>query len=270
MATTRKPAGSPSKLDRERGAVMLVVMLILLTATAMGGVALQATQHEVRAAGYNRLAVQTQYVAEAAMSTTLAWIDATSLNGSFYQNQLRVWGTGTHPTPEMWRFGEPEISTTNRAWANRTQWEQQIAYFEPAGGQSGVGTAPLTVPGGAVQGGNFATDAIGTFGPKSAYTPGAERTDIAPATMVDYVVDLYDCQQLPVTASAGSQVNQGGNALQQVQFYCVITARGRSYSAGASTQTWTLPGTTNTYQPSRFQSTHDCRGTVITPPIMIP
>ncbi len=240
---------------------MLLVMLILLTATAMAGIALQSTQHEVRAAGYNRMSIQTQYIAEAALSTTLSWIDATAANSSFYTTQLKSSLPPQHVLPRMSFFGEPEISTTNPAWANRTQWEQQSAYLP-------YGMAPLTVANGAT--GGTLLDTLGTLGPRSGYVPGAERPGLLASVMVDYVVDIYDCQPLPVSASAGSQINQSGsNMPRQAQFYCVVTARGRSYVPGAATKTWTLANGLS-YTASRFMAAHDARGTVITPPMLIP
>jgi hypothetical protein len=246
---------------------MLVVMLILLTATAMAAISLQATQSELRAAGANRVALQTQYVAEAAMSTSLSWIDSTSVAGTFYTVQLKGQNALPNP-PDMALFGEPPIGT-NRAWANRTRWEQQRELIDYV-------TAPLTAPGGLVKrptAGTQIADPIGTFGPRAAYVPGQQReTAMGPDQIVDYVVDLYDCQQLPVTASAGSQVNQTGSGVpQQFQFYCVVTARGRSYLNGAATKVWDLDAAnTRHYTASRFTAAHDARGTVVTPAILAP
>jgi hypothetical protein len=124
--------------------------------------------------------------------------------------------------------------------------------------------------------GTLGADPLGTFGPSSAFVPGAEHPALPPppAGLVDYVVDLYDCQQLPVTASPGSQVNQtGSSGLTQAQFYCVVTSRGRAYVPSAdtdsATKTWSLSGG-RTYTPSRFMAAHDARGTIVTPPILIP
>jgi len=208
--------------------------------------------------------VQTQYAAEAALSTTLAWVDGTSLSGTFYSSQLKTWADAA-AAPTMRFFGEPEIAVGNRAWANRTRWEQQRLFLPT------YETAPLTVAGGVVASPSTAqpVDEIGSFGPRTAYLPGFQSTaQTAAPLMVDYVVDMYDCQQLPVTATPGSQINQTGSGVpQQLQFYCVITARGRSYLPGAATKVWTLAGA-NTYAASRFSAAHDARGSLITPPIL--
>jgi hypothetical protein len=252
------------RVRQREGAVMLVVMLVLLTATTMGVIALQSTQHELRAAGYNRLALQTHYVAEAALVTTLAWVDATSATGAFLNTHLDAW-RDANVAPEMRLFGEPEVNTNNLAWANRTMWEQQRLLLP-----DGVGRPPLTLPG--FTNVALGTDVVGTLGPRSASRPGVEPLAAQPPTDdIDYVVDLYDCQQLPVTASPGSQVNQGGSSvLQQAQFYCVVTARGRTYvDTGGITKEWDLDAT-RAYQASRFMTAHDARGTIITPPIIIP
>jgi hypothetical protein len=238
----------------ESGAVMLVVMLILLTATTMAVVSLQTTQYELRASGYNRGAVQTQYVSEAGANTTIAWVDATSMDRSFLRH-VNAWNALPLP-PRMFLFGEPEVPSTNRANANRTQWLQQREL-------STVVMPPITQPG-STEG---TTDVVGTLGPRSKYVAGV--LDSGTAVPTDYIVDLYDCRQLPNTASAGSQVNQGGSGtLQETQFYCVVTSRGRAYVPGAPSKTWSLPGSLN-YVPNRFMMAHDSRGTIVTPPIVM-
>ena len=253
----------------EEGAVMLIVLLVLLTATALATAALQGTQFELRSSGYNRAAVQMEYVSEAAATNTVAWIDAISPIGRL-TSQL---STGK---PINALFGEPEIPTDNPRRANRTTWLQQAEW-------SGVPFPPITnADKGLVL--NGVTDRLGTFGPRSAYIAGLETTTLAgdqteALVRTNYVVDLYDCRELPNTASAGNQVNQGGSGtLKQVQYYCVVTSRGRSYVPRWSDPTalttgnklprksWSIAGGT-AYEPSRFTMAHDARGTIITPPV---
>ncbi len=239
----------------EEGAVMLVVMLILLTATALAGVSLQATQYELRAAGFDRTAVQTQYVSEAAMATTIAWVDAASLDGQFLK-QVGTYDSSPNPL-DTTKFGEPALTPTNRKDANRTQWSQQARL-------TNVNLPPLTRPG-------SNNDPIGTFGPKSNYSPGTEDPLVTNAALSDYVVDLYDCQPLPVTGTAGSQINQTGSGVaQQIQYYCVMTARGRSYLFGSftgKTKTW-KNAAGDALVVNRFSMAHDSRGTLVSPPIV--
>jgi hypothetical protein len=238
---------------------MLVVMLILLTATAMAAVSLQSTQYELRASGYNRAATQTQYISEAAANTTLAWVDATSLDRSFLTH-LAAWNSVA--PPDMLPFGEPQLHSDNsngfvpnRQNANRTQWRQQASL-------TGVVMPPITQAGSTIG----TADPLGTLGPRSAYVPGVQ--DISNPGGTDYVVDMYDCRQLPNTASSGSQVNQGGSgSLHQIQYYCVVTSRGRSFVPGALGKKWTMAG--GDYLVNRFTMAHDARGTVVTPPIIV-
>jgi hypothetical protein len=252
MRAKQPTAGRRRPKRSESGAVMLVVMLILLTATTMAVVSLQTTQYELRASGYNRAAVQTQYVSEAGANTTIAWVDATSMDRSFLL-QLSAWSGSA---PEMFKFGEPEVPTTNRASANRTMWLQQKRLTT-------VVMPPITQPG-STEG---TTDVVGTLGPRSNYVAGVE--DSVNAGVTDYVVDLYDCRQLPNTGSPGSQVNLGGSGtLREAQYYCVVTSRGRSYMPGAPTKTWALPDG-KSYTPNRFTMGHDSRGTIVTPPIIL-
>jgi len=240
----------------EEGAVMLVVMLILLTATAMAAVSLQSTQYELRASGYNRAAIQTQYVSEAAAVTTLAWVDATTQDQSF-KKHLAAWNAITDPVgwPNLAQFGEPKLTAANRVNASRTQWIQQKTLTTIRG-------TPLSRPG-ATDG---VADPIGTFGPRSGYVPGVLNED-SPDAPADYVVDMYDCRQLPNTGTAGSQVNQGGSGtLHEIQFYCVVTSRGRAFVPAAPTKRWTFQNVA--YQVRRFTMAHDARGAIVTPPII--
>ena len=54
---------------------MLIVMLMLLMVTGTATFAIHATGFEMRAAGYNRQAVQTQYVGETGARAAMAWVD---------------------------------------------------------------------------------------------------------------------------------------------------------------------------------------------------
>lgn len=240
---------------------MLIVLLIVLTATTLAATSLQSTQFELRNSGYNRAALQTQYVSEAAAMTSLAWIDATALDRSFMEH-VNKW---SEITPNMAMFGEPEILTSNPAAANRMQWVYQQSL-------ANVSIPPITFPG--YQQGAF-TDVYGSLGPSSTYVPGNQMDDNVVGT--NYVVDMYDCRRLSNTATAGYQVNQGGSGtLQYFQMYCVMTARGRTYvpyagaAAARPTKTWTVRGgsTDVAYLVNRFTMAHDSRGAVITPPMI--
>lgn len=244
----------------EEGAVMLIVLLILLTATALASTSLQTTQFELRSAGYNRAAIQMQYVSSAAAATTMAWVDATAMDRTFLR-YLAAWDA--YGVPDMTVFGEPPVLPANRAMANRTQWIQQRAL-------SPVSIAPITNPGWTE---GTATDPIGTFGPRFSYLVGQQDTSTATPT-TDYLVDMYDCRMLPNTAAVGFQVNQGGSGtMKQFQYYCVVTSRGRAYvpyptsGSGNLTKQWTLSAPAGTYVVNRFTMSHDARGTIVTPPI---
>jgi hypothetical protein len=244
---------------------MLIVLLIVLTATTLAATSLQSTQYELRGAGYSRAALQTQYVSEAAAMTTLAWIDATAMDRSFLKH-LESWDPpGAPPVlPNMLYFGEPEILTANPAKANRTQWEQQKAL-------ANVTTPPLTYTG--YNSGAF-EDKLGTLGPRSPYVAGMQMDGETTVTS-NYVVDLYDCRLLSNTAATGYQVNEGGSGtMKYFQYYCVVTSRGRTYvpypaTGKKPTKTWKIRSSTGdvNYVVNRFTMAHDSRGSVITPPM---
>jgi hypothetical protein len=252
---SQKRTTTRSRKRSEEGAVMLVVMLILLTATALAGVSLQATQYELRAAGFDRTAVQTQYVSEAAFTTSMSWFDSASLTGAI-NIQLDAWNR-TEKGPNLNQFGEPLLTAANRKDANRTQWSQQTSL-------SKVNIPPLTVPG-------ANNDPIGTFGPRSNYMPGTEDPNQTDATLANYIVEMYDCQRLQAAGTAGVQVNQtGSSTAPQFQLTCVVTSRGRSYLFGdikGKAKVWqTADGIK--YTVNRFTMAHDSRGTFISPPIV--
>ena len=242
---------------------MLVVLLILLTATTLAATSLQATQFELRSSGYNRAALQTEYISEAAAMTTMVWVDATTMDRSFLKH-LQAAHLARDPTP-MNKFGEPEILTDNRANANRTQWVQQSLLT------GNVTLPPITRAGFANADATF-TDPVGTLGPRSVYVPGIQNPDDA---STNYVVDMYDCRQLANTSSSGYQINQGGSGtMRYFQYYCVVTSRGRAYvpfptggGAVPRTKTWSINGGTDNYVVNRFTMAHDSRGAIVTPPI---
>ncbi len=54
---------------------MLIVMLVLLTTTALAVFAIHATTTEVRAAGYDRMSAQAQEIGEAGLAAAHTWVD---------------------------------------------------------------------------------------------------------------------------------------------------------------------------------------------------
>ncbi|HKP63463.1 MAG TPA: hypothetical protein VJV78_42300 [Polyangiales bacterium] len=234
---------------------MLVVMLILLTVTALAGVSFQASQFDLRSAGNNRSALQTQYVSEAAMATTISWVDATSLDRSI-MSHITNWNL--QDPPEMNWFAEPALTAGNRADANRTQWMQQVHLTK------NVKMPPITLA-------NEANDPVGTFGPRVPLHPGTqERLSTAKENVSDYVVDMYDCRRLTGVGSPGSQVNQGGSGtIKEMQLFCVLTSRGRSFTWGGQDKNWFAADGKTKIPMNRFTMAHDTRGTIVSPPIVV-
>lgn len=227
---------------------MLIVMMILLVATTLAGVSLQATQYELRAAGFARSALQTQYVSETALTTTIAWIEAAALDSGL-STFLNAWNS-KDAGPDLTLFGEPELGTA-REHAMRFQWVTQSETL------TAVTIPPLTVPG-------ANNDPTGSFGPRVNARPGVENRALA-TWPSDYVVDVYDCEPLHGMGTPGSQINHAGSsATRRSQFACVVTARGRSYVPGGGDRTWADPAG-KPYTVNRFGLAHDSRGTIVTP-----
>ncbi len=94
---TARPYLRPVAKVREEGAVMLVVMLVLLMTTATAMFAIHSTSSEIRAAGFSRQAMQTQYIGEAGITSAFAWVDfygADALRQAMTQSSAANRGVG--------------------------------------------------------------------------------------------------------------------------------------------------------------------------------
>lgn len=246
---------------------MLVVMLILMIATASAAISVHTTQSELLAAGEERIALQSRYASEAAMMSTISMIDMLGGTGQW----LDVWRAwNALPTPQMYRYAEPEIDPGNRHQAVRTTLAQTTSL------QSTIEMPPLSAPqaaSGGTSGGSggaggtggsggssgMAPDLLGSFGPRQAYGLPAEG----------YVVDVNDCAVAPSGHTPGAPVAGGTGSLKIVQFYCVLTARAQIQLPGAATaRNWTFGAFTYAQDP--FMSEHDSRATILTPQMIVP
>lgn len=61
--------------EKQRGAAMIVIMMVLLAATSTAVFAVHSTSQELRAAGYQRQAMQSEYTAEAGLHAVMAFVD---------------------------------------------------------------------------------------------------------------------------------------------------------------------------------------------------
>lgn len=257
VVTLRVPARGRTRGDREEGAVMLVVMLILMVGTAAAAMSVQSTQYELQAAGHERQALQARYLAESTMLTTAAWFDKVFdpvTGGGF----TRFYGDCTsRAAPEMWRYGQPEVDTSTQP-ACRLSWlaMKQIAIatrsayeVDPSSKAVPVTQSPPTMT----------PDYLGSFGPRQAYQPEANANE---GNVPDFVVDLV-CRQEGF--SPGSVVAGGTRSTRTRRYYCVVTARARSELPGVTqTRNWSLPGSV-TYAQNPFSTYHEMRMTLLTP-----
>src|SRR5690606_34704144 len=188
---------SARRHEREEGAVMLVVMLVLLMITATATFAIHATTTEVRAAGYGRTAMQTGYLGELALVGAMDWVDRA--------------GPGT-----LVELLERERSKAPSARVSVSHFEtplseQQVAYrlymedlavpgaaIIPPGPDDTAGVDPSLVP----------ADVLGT---RSAYAPLV-------------LVDVYDAH---VYTGVMPGYSAGGGATYR-HLRATYTARGRA------------------------------------------
>jgi hypothetical protein len=272
-AQGRGPDGFADKT--EEGFVMLVVMLILLVATASAAVAIQATQAELRAAGQERQAVQTRYVAEAGLMTTLSYLDMTANSSDL--SALKAQFDFPNPAPVMGVYAEPEYSFntltgqggTRHGALRLTSLSQRAINLSPGDEVSGVITEPQAAGGSGGSGGTGGAapttgaaafiDFYGSLGPGQAYSPYDNDGN-------SYVADINDCIDVK-NASAGNEVQQ----LSTVVLHCTVTIRARTQvplnTASPLLRQWNLAGTPFIQNP--FTTAHDMRAAVTLPPMMI-
>jgi hypothetical protein len=219
---------------------MLVVMLVLLVATAGAAVATRATQSELRAAGNQRQAVQTQQLSEIALLTALTYFDR--VDGV----SLKTYWEGCAdkenppPAPLMYVYGQPAY---NPGEACRLNWSTFLPYapLDPALDE----VAPLsqyeeTLPDPAPPPGP--TNLTGSFGPRQAYMP-----------QDDFILDLHCIDP----------DNKGE------KYYCELTAHSRTWlpgyddtDGGTVFRSWSIGG--NTYNQNPHSTYHQARATLLT------
>ena len=238
---------------------MLVVLLILMLATASSAISMGTVQSELRASGDDRIALQAHYLAETAIMTTLTWIDVLGQSGQWF-DVWNAWAIGG-ARPEMGTaYGEPEFPAGMMGQASRTTMVQQRLLIVN-GGQNEI--AP-------VDHGDVLP--FGSFGPNQAYGEVADG----------YVVDITDCQVAGSSAMAGAPVGGGPGSLRVMRFSCVLTARARmalgedrvadqaeleALDANLRTRQWTVQD--QTYRQLAFIRSHDARATILTPEMLV-
>ena len=249
----------------EEGAVMLVVLLILLVATASAAVSVANTQAELQAAGNERVAMQTRYVAEAGMATTLSWIVQLS-NKNAFTKTFRSWST----PPDMDHYAEPMIvNGAETHHAQRTVMDAQLGMQQNPADEvpplsnavplSGAGSGGGGGSSGSGGSGGSTPDTTGSFGPKQGYGLPSRG----------YVVDITDCQVAANALTPGSLVAGGSTSAPTGAFYCVMTGRGRLDPIGsAAERSWTLGGS-RTFKQGLYSSAHDARAEFITPEMIL-
>jgi hypothetical protein len=229
---------------RNEGVVLVVILLIIVITTAAAAVSIQNTTAEVRASGREMMMVQARYSAEAALVTTLTWIDILDTNLS------TLWAAWqTLPPPDMRRNtgGHLIINDASRYGAARVL--QVVEEMIP------MNVLPVS--------GHSGTDPTGSFGPNQVYEP-------AP-----YEVDITECVRAPTTP--GNQASQNQSNSTPVRFFCVLTVRNRLVITGGGSQiVWFNVGATSDDWPEPGEATqdrtgvaHDARATILTPTLLL-
>lgn len=99
--------------ERREGVALLIVMFIILMATATAYFAIHATAFEVRASGHVRQSMQTQYVAETGAVAALAWVDR---QGPVALQRAIRKTNQTYGAPPMDKFNEPPIAQNKEGY----------------------------------------------------------------------------------------------------------------------------------------------------------
>lgn len=194
-AADRRPSHHLTKLrvgakQRERGAAMLIVMLMLLVATTLASMTVHSITLEMRSAGYYRQQAQTHYVAEAAMQGVLSAMPSDVLS------QWHILETASSATPLtaepiditnpnlMRNYGEPDPALIPNVQRPVVRLPMGVIDTFLTGIPTGGG--PPVVPG--------VNESLGV----QAFTPW-------------YVVDLSDVEREPeitIGASAGTNTSE--------------------------------------------------------------
>jgi hypothetical protein len=118
---------------------MLIVMLIILMATATAMFAIHATAFEVRASGHVRQLMQTQYVGESGVMATMALVDRIgphALQSIMRQrNQLRM-ASGNLSAIDMEGYGEPPLAPSKDGYRFNGDELQSIVGVQAADRES--------------------------------------------------------------------------------------------------------------------------------------
>lgn len=192
MSTSHRDSTRGARADREQGLAMLVVMLVLMMVTATAVFAIHATGFEMRAAGYNRQAVQTHYVAETGLNGAAAWVDS--------------------------RQPATLVAVAQQTLATGGTRAYDIRPFEPPLGQ-GVEAYRL---------GASDIDALSGL-PGPSVTADVEMLGGARQTLVPfYVVDVYDIRR--DTSNVAGNQQQGVASATYVR--ATYTSRGRTRLPG--------------------------------------
>jgi len=221
---------------------MLIVLLIIMVATAAATVSVSSTQSEMQATGQERIALQTRYVAETAIVATEAWLNG--IGNAGFEQFWNNWTAAGAAAPDMSHYPEPPYAAGTAARA--TMLEQRALSLVAA-------SEVPALTGEMVDDGDPATweDPVGAFGPNQAYALPADT---------GYVVDFVECPLAPAAMTPGSPLGGGPGAARA--HICTVTARGRLEVATDERQ-WTI-GATN-FAQRVFASAHDSRAVVLTP-----
>lgn len=182
---------------------MLVVMLIILMATATAFFAIHSTAFEVRASGHVKQSMQTQYVSESGALSALTWVDRfgpVALQVAMRRTSEARRASGV-PVLDMEPFNEPQLYQDDAQGVYREGYRMTLEQLE-----TDLGTVPLD------------RESIG--GTRQVYQPFV-------------YVDIYD-KWVWTGALAGRRAD-GGGKLEHMR--ATYTSRGRTRVAAGDYQT---------------------------------
>jgi hypothetical protein len=238
---------------------MLVVLLILLVATASAAVSVSNTQTELQSAGNERVAMQTRYVAEAAITASLAWVNIIQERFNVALRPAAGNELAGYPEPEVAAGKLIAMATIENVAAEQQNNDEVPAmsdaepYVSTGGSGGSGGSAGSVEPPEPPPPAPAPSDTTGSFGPEQSYglTPAA------------FIVHFTDCVKAPGALAPGEDLREG--AAGPMAWHCVATARGRLEPGGGATeQEWNFSAG-KTFKQRVFASAHDARATIVSP-----